>query len=267
MSNRLWELGAQGVWESSGYLSAYITEMEPGISDALNEYLASLQELFPRCHLGWEKLAVPKIDWVENWKRYYYPQPLSQRLYLLPIWERETAIPRGMQAILMQPGQAFGTGLHPSTQLCVKHLERLISMDHPVSVLDVGTGSGILSIAAKLLGARRVSAIDTDEMAIQIASQNADRNKCAIELFHGSLEKVLGEYDIIVANILLGVHKHLGSHYRRLLFPTGILILSGLLASEGDELQSWIAGLGMQVISSLQDQGWLAISVSHKIAS
>ncbi|MGH2625876.1 MAG: 50S ribosomal protein L11 methyltransferase, partial [Anaerolineales bacterium] len=144
-------------------------------------------------------------DWAESWKRHYHPIPVGSRLLVLPSW---FPVPPGDRLILrLDPGQAFGTGTHPSTQVCLELLEEHIRPG--ARVVDLGCGSGILSLAAARLGAGRVLALDVDEIAVRCAAENVERNQLrqVIHVAQGSLEALqTGEWrncDLIVANILL----------------------------------------------------------------
>jgi ribosomal protein L11 methyltransferase len=169
----------------------------------------------------------------DRWKEFFKPAQVSPRLWVKPSWEE---LPRplsaGERAIVIDPGAAFGTGLHETTRLCLNQLDRLCGPG--VSVLDVGTGSGILAIGAGLLGAGPLVATDNDPIAVSVAQENVDLNGLVADLSEAPLDRVPGTYAVVVANILAATLTTL----RRLLWekvaPGGALILAGLLVRELD---------------------------------
>jgi ribosomal protein L11 methyltransferase len=184
--------------------------------------------------------SLTEKDWTEAWKEYYPVLHLGQRIVVVPTW-RDYRPQAGEIAIAMDPGMAFGTGLHPSTQLCLAALEQYVLPDS--SVLDVGTGTGILSIAAIKLGARHSLAIDIDEASVQATRENAALNqvgdKVTVEL--GSVMPVAdrrghqltvvgsGDYDLVVANIIAEVIALMAESLCRLARPGGTIITAGII--------------------------------------
>jgi ribosomal protein L11 methyltransferase len=242
--NRLFELGAQGVNETDiadkawVRVSAYFEDKAgKAAAEELPAYLASLKEIFPEEPVvKWESVAVPMENWSETYKDFYRAQKLTHLFFLRPAWDTKTPIPEEMLPIVMEPGQAFGTGLHPTTRLCMRRLERLISI-YPrqanINLLDVGTGTGILAIAAYKLGIRKITATDIDPLAVTASKENFELNDCAgIQVSDQDLGAIGGEFHVIVSNILLDTHIQLRADYRRLLKPGGQLILSGVLVSQ-----------------------------------
>jgi ribosomal protein L11 methyltransferase len=163
----------------------------------------------------------------------------------------------------MEPGQALGTGLHPSTQLCVGLIERAtkhLSHLEKRSLIDVGTGTGILAIVADKLGVARVSAIDNDPIAVETARENLTMNgSTAVQLSSDSLPVFQETFDIVVSNILLETHKELAGDYRRLVKDGGLLILAGLLTQQKEEIDRLFSHQGFVLEISESWQEWLAL--------
>ena len=185
---------------------------------------------------------IPSENWQENWKRNFKPLKLSSTLVICPTWEEYR--PEGREKVLrLDPGQAFGTGGHASTRLCLKVLEGLSeetdSLRQPLTrVLDVGTGTGILALAAALFNARSVLAIDSDPLAVAAARLHVAINglESIIRVEEGTAESVRGVYSLILANLTLVDLLPLAGILRKLLSPGGVLVMSGILPSQAKEL-------------------------------
>lgn len=220
-------------------------------------------------HLG-QIIALPQAtyrpvvdeDWSETWKARYRPIPIGRRLLIMPAW---LAVPAGDRLpILLDPGMAFGTGTHPTTQLCLAALEDCL---HPGdTVVDLGAGSGILSIAAAKLGASRVLAIDIDADAVQAAADNVRRNEVqsGVEVHQGSLPTVRavcpGGADLLVANILANTLQEMAADGLALAVRDGgIAILSGILADQAQAVVDACEAHGLRWRRSLAQEDWRAL--------
>ncbi len=198
-------------------------------------------------------------DWINNWKQYFKPIPVGEKLLIRPTWEEEYDA-QGRTVLHLEPGLAFGTGTHETTRLCLEFLERFVTPG--CSMLDVGCGSGILSVAGLLLGAREAAGVDIDELAVKTAVQNAERNGVA-ERFTGicgSLtDKVCGQYDIVAANIVADVILELTKEIGRFLKPGGVYLMSGIIDSREADV---LAGLAPQftVFARREEKGWVALA-------
>ena len=178
---------------------------------------------------------VPDEDWGEGWKKDFRPLDVG-RVRIRPSWI-DVAPPPGAAEVVLDPGMAFGTGSHATTALCLAALSDLL-LDRPgASVLDVGTGSGLLAIAARKLGAGRVAANDDDPVAVEVARENAARNSAPIELTGAPVEAISGTFDVVVANILANVLVALAVPLAEKVAPGGVLVLSGILAPQEDEVR------------------------------
>jgi ribosomal protein L11 methyltransferase len=178
---------------------------------------------------------VPDEDWGEGWKKDFRPLDVG-RVRIRPSWI-DAAPPPGAAEVVLDPGMAFGTGNHPTTALCLAALSDLLLEREGASVLDVGTGSGLLAIAARKLGAGRVAANDDDPVAVEVARENAARNAAPIELTGAPVELVPGTFDVVVANILANVLVALATRLAAKVAPGGVLLLSGILAPQEDEVR------------------------------
>lgn len=196
-------------------------------------------------------------DWVNNWKQYFHPMPIGERLLIRPIWEEEYDA-GGRKVLHLEPGLAFGTGSHPTTRLCLETLERYI--DKGSTVLDIGCGSGILSIAALLLGAKSAFGVDIDKLAVKTALANAMENGFEPPVFNavnGNLsDKVSGKFNVVVANIVADIIMEFNTQVGDFLSDGGVYITGGIIDSRADEVKASFAANGFEIIESAEEKGW-----------
>ena len=200
-------------------------------------------------------------DWAESWKDFFFPEQITSTMVVKPTWREHTPEP-GQQVIEIDPGMAFGTGTHPTTALCIELLEKKVRSGH--AILDVGTGSGILLIAAAKLGATQLTGVDLDPVAVEVAEANLRLNGIPEEQFNlscGNLtETVDGLFDGVVANILADVIVDLLDHLAPLLKPGGWLICSGIIQAYRDRVARKMAACGFRV-EEVQERGdWVALA-------
>ncbi|MCC6875871.1 MAG: 50S ribosomal protein L11 methyltransferase [Sandaracinaceae bacterium] len=195
--------------------------------------------------------------WRDEWKRFFKPVAIGKRLVVRPSWEPFEP-KRGQVVLTLDPGQAFGTGTHESTRLVLAEVERLVRGGE--RVLDVGCGSGILGIAALLLGAERVHAIDIDPAAIQVTRENARLNRVASRLRASGtwMSRVRGQFDLVLANIRAPILAPNANVLAKLIAPGGSLVLSGLLVAEEDEIREAYRGLALA--RRRVDGDWLGLT-------
>ncbi|MBT8338658.1 MAG: 50S ribosomal protein L11 methyltransferase [Desulfatitalea sp.] len=203
---------------------------------------------------------VDEQDWAEAWKDFFYPEAMTDTLVVKPSW-REYTPRHGQRIIEIDPGMAFGTGTHPTTALCARMMEKFIQPGD--SVLDVGTGSGILLIAAYLLGAGRLSGVDIDPQAVAVARENIRRNKIPRQLWAlhcGHLADGQTQiHDLVVANILAEVIVQLLDQVPVVLRPGGVLIASGIITAWRDKVAREMAAHGCCIVDVVEDGEWVAL--------
>ncbi|MBF7082607.1 50S ribosomal protein L11 methyltransferase [Desulfallas sp. Bu1-1] len=231
------------------------------VSDRLEEISRRLGELGVR----WRTGEVRDEDWVNSWRAYYKPLKVGKRLVVKPSWEDYTA-GAGEIVIDMDPGMAFGCGTHETTAACLELLEELVRGGE--EVYDVGTGSGILAVAAALLGARRVTAVDIDELAVRTARENAERNGVSdrVAVVQGNLLNNLAGpgADLVVANIIADVIIRLAPGAAAALKPGGRLIASGIIRERAGEVCQALLCAGLEPERELAKGEWVAL-VNRKV--
>lgn len=197
-------------------------------------------------------------DWVNNWKQYFHPMPIGEKLLIRPTWEDEYDA-KGRTVLHIEPGLAFGTGSHPTTKLCLETLEKHI--DEKSTVLDIGCGSGILSIACLLLGAKSAFGVDIDSLAVKTAKENALENgfgKDKFTVVQGNLsDKVTGKYSVVVANIVADIIMEFNKDVGSFLEDDGVYITGGIIESREPEVLSSFEENGFKVIERYEEKGWL----------
>lgn len=243
LSAELWEHGAAGIEETTlpggrCQLRAYFKNPE-GLAGAFSAF-------DPR------REPVPDIDWENSWRQAWPAFPLGRRLYLAPEWD-ESPTPRGRLRLVVHPGQALGTGAHPATRLCLEALDSRLQPEQ--TVLDVGTGSGILASAALLLGARTAAACDIDFDSLLIARRNLLSDGRCASLFCGSARAIRPRaFELVVANINAATHTALAGEYARL--SPSVLILGGFPERDAPALESLMRRQGFLSEAMLESDEW-----------
>lgn len=204
-------------------------------------------------------------DWVNNWKQYFHPMPVGEKLLIRPTWEDEYDA-GGRKVLHIEPGLAFGTGSHPTTKLCLETLEKYI--DENSVVLDIGCGSGILSIASLLLGAQTAFGVDIDSLAVKTAMANAEENgfdKSRFNAVQGNLsDRVSGKYNVIVANIVADIIMEFNKDVGKFLTDNGVYITGGIIESREDEVLCSFAQNGFTVKERFEEKGWLVFVLTKE---
>ena len=240
---------------SHAIIHMYIAE-----SDNAVEAVSYLQERFTACGIENEIKCelVDDADWNENWKRYFKAFEIGEKLAVCPSWETYHNIDN-RTVINLDPGAAFGTGSHATTSLCLEILENRVSND--TTVLDIGTGSGILAIAADLLGAKNAIGVDIDAQSVKTANANAKINGVSekTEFLVGDLaDKISGQYDIVCANIVADVVIRLFDNVADFMKDDGILIVSGIIDMRAAEVEKSAVEHGFKITESLMREEWHA---------
>ena len=202
-------------------------------------------------------------DWINNWKKYFHPIPVGEKLLIRPLWEDEYD-PQGRTVLHLEPGLAFGTGTHETTRLCLELLEKYITPG--VDFLDMGCGSGILSVAALLLGAKSAVGVDIDPLAVKTAQENAQTNGVADRFtgICGNLaEKVTGKFQVVAANIVADVVILLSKDAPRFLTPDSTYIVSGIIDTREQDVLNALEPT-FQVLERREEKGWVAMALKLK---
>lgn len=239
--------------------------------DSIKSELSRLKEIDEENAFGrleYEFKNVCEEDWANNWKQYFKPLCVGDKLLIKPSWEEAPADDNRI-ILEIDPASSFGTGQHNTTQLCLELLEKNINGNE--KVLDLGCGSGILSIAAILLGADYCTAVDIDQNSVKIAKENAEKNNipkekytayCGNVITDAELVKNIGNgYKIVVANIVADVLIGMSDLFSDFLTDDGILIMSGIIVERKDEVIEAVENQGFKVISVAEKDGWAAVSM------
>ena len=203
---------------------------------------------------------VDEEDWATAWKKYYHPVKISGRFTIVPTWEEYEPVESDELIIELDPGMAFGTGTHPTTVMCLQALEKYVKPGD--TVVDVGTGSGVLSIGAALLGASRVHALDLDQVAVVAAKENIELNHVeeTVEVKNGNLlDSVKEPAEIIIANILAEVIISFSQDAYSILPENGLFIVSGIIGQNRDLVKDDLISKGFEIVESVLMEDWVAI--------
>ena len=238
----------------------------------LKDQLRLLPQQYPTIEFGTLDVTLEHVkdeDWENNWKQYYQPLKIGSRLLVVPEWLHPEN-PEHRVEVLLDPGMIFGTGAHASTQMCMEELERAIQGGE--EVLDLGSGSGILSITALLLGAQHATGVDIDPKAEDIARQNAAINQLGPDRFTALTGDVIGDtammeklkksYDIVLANIVADVIIPLAPAAASFLSEDSVFICSGILNTRLPEVLSALEKAGMQILSTKQQDDWCRVTAA-----
>lgn len=237
------------------------TTFLPEILPFIKESITRLPEF--GLNIGKNDVTVSEVaesDWATAWKKYYHPVRVTRFLTIVPSWEKYEAQDEFEKIITLDPGMAFGTGTHPTTRLTLQALETVLRGGE--TLLDVGTGSGVLSIASKYLGAKNVYAYDLDEVAVTAAKENMDMNPIASDVqvsANDLLKEVTIEADVIVANILADIITLMIEDAWRLLKNDGTLVVSGIIHEKKAMVIEKMTEQGFLVDQVFQQGDWYAI--------
>ena len=233
--------------------------------DNIDEAVSFLKERLTAAGIGYkiDTTGIKEDDWLNNWRKYFKPTPVGERLLINPSWYEDTD-PEGRAVLNIDPGLAFGTGKHETTRLCLETLERYIHGGE--KVLDVGCGSGILGIAAVLLGADSAFGVDIDEVAVRTANENAAVNHVGDKFtaIAGDLvDKVQGKYDIIVANIVADAIIALSASVKAFMKPDSVYIVSGIIDTRAGDVRRAVSD-GFAIAEEIAMGGWYCFVLRKK---
>ena len=243
-------------------VTGYIPENKPSKNHLkiIREKLIGLEK---ECGIV-SKIICRKIDeqdWSESWKEFFHPLKITQKIVIKPSWQEYDAKPNDV-VIEIDPGMAFGTGTHPTTALCISMIEKYIKKDD--KFLDIGTGSGILMIAAAKLGAQKVCGIDNDEISIDIARKNLLLNGIKNKNFNvmtGNLtDKVNDKFDLVAANILTETIISLLDSVKNVLKKKSVFICSGIIEKNKNRVVEKMVASGFEIASTLKQEEWVSIA-------
>lgn len=252
-------------------ITVYLPENEQGrnMFEDIKEELKALRQrdkenIFGR--LDYQVSNVNEEDWANNWKKYFKPLKIGDKLLIKPSWESYDNIDNRI-ILEIDPASSFGTGQHNTTQLCLELLENHIKPQD--RLLDLGCGSGILSIGAILLGAKNVTVVDIEENSVKTSIENAKRNNISTDIYtgycgniieDGNLAEKLGSgYDIICANIVADVLIAMSRMFSSFLNKNGLLIMSGIISSRKDEVIDAVKNQGFEILDISEKEDWVAV--------
>lgn len=254
-------------------ISCYIEEDKMSVKDLCNYIGEQLQEMSAYMNVGTGRISIGETedkDWINNWKEFFHPFRLEENILIQPTWTETADKNEDDIVIYIDPGTAFGTGSHETTKLCITSLKKYIKSDGTTDVLDAGCGSGILSIVAKKLGANKIFGIDYDELAVTASKENMELNKIPKESYtivHGDVigdeefansVASIGQYDIVVANILADVIIPLSAVIRPFMKQDGVFIVSGIIDMKEHAVKDALILNGFDIIDTLHMGEWVS---------
>ena len=253
------------------YLSFFVEDEEgKDVNVIVEEAKAVLDGLRETMDIGAGTITLSQtedIDWINNWKKYFHQFTVDD-LLVVPSWEEVKEEDKGKKLLRIDPGTAFGTGMHETTQLCIRAIKKYLTPG--ASILDVGTGSGILGIVALMYGADHIKATDLDPMAVEAVEDNLKKNNTPKDKFELKIGNIIDDdetkawageesYDIIVANILHFVLKEVTPNIKPLLKKGGIYITSGIIEDKEDYMLDVMKENGMEVLEVNHQGEWVGI--------
>jgi ribosomal protein L11 methyltransferase len=238
-------------------VNSFLGETVDEIKEAINNLIIY------NIDIGLNKVSISEVneeEWATAWKKYYNPVKISEKFTIVPTWEDYTPVNTDELIIELDPGMAFGTGTHPTTVMCIQALERTVKPGD--RVVDVGTGSGVLSIAAAKLGAAKVDAMDLDDVAVQVAKLNIKLNKVqdvAAVSQNNLLDGVADGADIVVANILAEVILRFSDDAGKIVKNGGYFITSGIIQQKKEVVKDAMINAGFSIEEIISMEDWVAI--------
>ncbi|PLS15180.1 50S ribosomal protein L11 methyltransferase [Bacillus sp. M6-12] len=244
-------------------VNSFLGETVEGIKEAINTLL--IYDI----DLGRNAVSISEVheeEWATAWKKYYNPVKISERFTIVPTWENYEPVSSDELIIELDPGMAFGTGTHPTTVMCIQALERTVKPGD--SVVDIGTGSGVLSIAAALLEAEKVHALDLDEVAVASAKLNVKLNKVqhlVLVTQNNLLDGIDDTVDVAVANILAEVIIRFTDDVAKAVKPGGYFIASGIIQQKKQDVKEAIEASGFTIEETVLMEDWVAIIAKRNL--
>ncbi|MGN0154470.1 MAG: 50S ribosomal protein L11 methyltransferase [Lachnospiraceae bacterium] len=264
--------------EGIAYISCYIDD-KIDVKDLCGYISGQLAEMAAYMEVGTGKISLGETedkDWINNWKEFFHPFRLEDNIIIQPTWTESADVRPGDIVIHIDPGTAFGTGSHETTKLCIANLKKYINPAGGTDVLDAGCGSGILSIIAVKLGAEKVYGIDIDELAVEASKENLKLNQIPEQSYTivkgdviGDKEFAkrvadIGQYDIVVANILADVIIPLSAVIRPFMKENGVFITSGIINTKEDDVKAALEMNGFDIVDTTYMGEWVSIVAKYK---
>jgi ribosomal protein L11 methyltransferase len=244
-------------------VNSFLGETVEAIKESINNLIIY------NIDVGINKVTISEVheeEWATAWKKYYHPVKISERFTIVPTWEEYSPVNSDELIIELDPGMAFGTGTHPTTVMCIQALERTVKAGD--KVIDVGTGSGVLSIAAAMLEAEQVRAYDLDEVAVRSARLNIKLNKVSevVTVAQNNLLDGVEDLsaDVVVANILAEVILRFTEDVARVVKPDGYFIASGIIQPKKDQVKEALIQVGFEIEESILMEDWVALIAKKK---
>lgn len=257
--NKMSEMGCLGVSEAGRRIIAYFKDTHDIIQlrDGLESFKSILEQAGLDPGFSFDYLYLSERDWNEPWKKRFIPMDVGEQLSILPPWEKSD---KGRIPLIIDPGMAFGTGHHETTKACLQLIEKFSKTSPKDRFLDVGTGTGILAIAASRLGFKAVLGIDIDPLAIDAAKRNAELNLLQnVEIQEETITEVHGAFDMIAANLMSEVLITIAPEIASRLNYGGIAILSGMLKGQEEDVLHAMKRSGLSPFEVLVDGRWVSL--------
>ncbi|MCD7033044.1 50S ribosomal protein L11 methyltransferase [Metabacillus sp. GX 13764] len=246
-------------------ITSFLGETVDGIKESIENLLKF------DIDLGKNSVAISEVneeEWATAWKKYYHPVKISDKFTIVPTWETYEPVHSDELIIELDPGMAFGTGTHPTTVLCIQALERYVKEND--RVIDVGTGSGVLSIAAAMLGADSVTALDLDPVAVNSARINTKLNKVHEKVTvseNNLLNGIEQKADVVAANILAEIILQFTDDAYRILEDNGLFITSGIILNKKNEVKDSLIKAGFDILETMVMEDWVAFIAKKTVTA
>jgi ribosomal protein L11 methyltransferase len=257
--HKMTEVGCLGMSETGKRIIAYFKDTHDIIHlrDGLEVFKSVLEQAGLDPGFSFDYLYLSERDWNEPWKKRFIPMDVGEQLSILPPWDKSD---KGRIPLIIDPGMAFGTGHHETTKACLQLIERFSKTSSKDRFLDVGTGTGILAIAASRLGFKDVVGVDIDPLAVDAAKRNAALNSLQnVEIQEETIAGVQGAFDMIAANLMSEVLISIASEIASRLNTPGTAILSGMLQGQEDEVLHAMKRSGLGALETLIDGRWVTL--------